>query len=334
MNKSVKFFGMAALMLVSGFVGWYLAKYEPPVVEDSIQYLATINDQGLDKAWFIEQMRSRGGLKPGQYQTVEQKRALLDYLINEEVIFQKAIAEGVGNDSTVSQLYKKTVIDKYLSNTLEKRLRDLSVKESEVKAHFESNQYTYNKPARRRAAIIAAEFNSKSTEEQKAYKKAQIEQALLANKELDESTHHFGDLAKTYSDDRASMYQGGVIGWFINHPGRTYKWDQAIIDTLFNLQNPGDVSEVLETGKGFYLVKLVSAENVKEKAFTQVKEGIKNQLLQEKRKQLKNNIMAELIQSATININNEMLVSISALSSPNIKDDKAPPALPKMGGAQ
>ena len=104
------------LFLAVGFgAGWMISdqQHKPKPPEDG-NFVATVNQQGLSLEWFINQMTTRGGLMPGQYQSEAQKRVLLDFLINEEVMYQKAIEAGIGNDPVVQQMVRKTTIDRYL----------------------------------------------------------------------------------------------------------------------------------------------------------------------------------------------------------------------------
>ena len=91
---------------------------------------------------------------------------------------------------------------------------------------------------------------------------------------------------------------------------------------------------VIEAEDGFYIVRLVSAENVKEKSLEQLRKGIKNQLMQSKRKQMKDDFMAALVDDADISIDHSKLAAIPSFSPPANNPDKTPPALPTMGGAQ
>lgn len=322
-------------LIAAGLIGWQLAqKPAESNLEGTAEILATVNDHPIEKAWFIEQMKLRGGEKPGQYHTIEQKQALLKYLINQEVLYLKAVEYGADKDPAIDRMFKKAVIDKYLTDTLNDKLDDVFVNTSEIRNHFDENKESYDKPARRRAAVIYASKPEGASEEALKQKRSRVEKALNDVSELDEKTLHFGALATKYSDDRASMYQGGVIGWFINHPDRKYKWDQKIIDQLFSLQDLGDISPILETDDGYYLVRLVAAEQVKEKSFDLIKNGIERQLLQQKKKQLQTDFMQANLEDANIDIDQQMLADIKPLSGIKQPKNAQPPALPSSGGAK
>lgn len=61
----------------------------------------------------------------------------------------------------------------------------------------------------------------------------------------------FGTLARQYSDDVASGRNGGDLGFF--GVGRMV---QPFNDAVFALENPGDISDIVETRFGFHLIRL------------------------------------------------------------------------------
>ena len=316
--------------------GWYFGQQQKatPQVETTGEVLAVVNDRIIAKDWFMEQMKLRGGLKSGQYHSVEQRQALLDFLINQEVVFAAAQSEGIDEDPAVDRLYKKAVIDRFLEQQLNPKLEAIKVSNAELQNYFDQHQEKYSRPARRRAAIIHVAVSSQADEAVRQQKRERIEEALQQVAQLDANTMHFGELAKTYSDDRASRYQGGVIGWLINHASRDYRWGRQVTEAVFALEKNGDVSPVIETETGFSVVRLVSAEQVQQKQFEQVQKGIRSRLLQEKRKQAREEFLTAFKSQADISINQEMLAAIAPLSAEKTDNDKQPPALPGTAGGQ
>lgn len=335
MNNYLKISLLTIGFIVAGTVGYFMGKNsQQQIAEVTLDEntVAIINNQAISKDRFLTEMKLSGGLKAGQFHNLEQKKSLLDYLVSQEIMFSNAQKLGITDDEVVNRLFKKTVIDRYLELEMVPQLNEVKVSKSEVKLYFDKNKKSYDKPARRRGAIVFVEKFKNDTEEMRLKKKNKIEEALLKVSELDKKTLHFSEIAKTYSDDRNSRYQGGVIGWLINHPSRKYKWDESVIDALFNLENNGDISSVLETDKGFYLVRLVATENRQEKALSKVEKGIRNNLLQKKKKQIKVDFIAALNQTAKVSINENLLASIKPLSKAAAKKPIKPPALPGTRG--
>lgn len=334
MSTRVTFLIILIACVVSGITGWYLGvnyTNDPPSVLNE-NTLAIVNGQPISANQFMDAMKKRGGLKKGQYHDVEQKKKLLDLLIAQEVVHEDAIKKGYAENPVVNELYRKTIRDRYLDDELDPVLRKIKVSNNEIKSFYNQNKKKYDRPERRRAAIIFVEKFKDDTPDQLKNKKDRINKALEETGDIKAEIKHFGELAKFYSDDKNSRYQGGVVGWLINHPARKYKWGQEVIDELFSLENIGDISPVLETDKGFYLVRLVSTDEAEEKPLSGLEKGIKNKLLHEKRSVARKEFIEKLKQKANIEINEKLLIAIEPLSEAGQKEDPKPPAVPAAGG--
>jgi peptidyl-prolyl cis-trans isomerase C len=330
MNKLLIALGFIA----SGFIGWLIGGKEPSEIKSQINdtTIAVVNNKAISKEDFIKKMEHHGGLRAGQFHKLEQRESLLTFLVNQEVMFTQALEKGIEKDPAVMSVYKKAVIDRYLERELEPLLANVKISNREVETYFNDNKKSYDRPARRRGAIIFVKNSLKDSAETKLKNKQRIQEALDKIQGLDEKTMHFGELAKQYSDDRNSRYQGGVIGWLINHPSRKYRWDDEVVESLFALKANGDTSSIIETKSGYYIVRLVATENIQEKALAKVQKGIKNSLIQKKKKQFKTEFLTELIDNADISINQNLLASIEPISKAVGKNKKKPPALPGTGG--
>ncbi|MDP9468368.1 MAG: peptidylprolyl isomerase [Chloroflexota bacterium] len=73
---------------------------------------------------------------------------------------------------------------------------------------------------------------------------------LLAT--LREDPDQFATLAREQSDDRSTAREGGDLGWVIR-----YEFETLRSDAIFALTTPDQISEVLDTGDGFYIFKLI-----------------------------------------------------------------------------
>ena len=324
------------LMLMSGACGWYLAgiqwQSQSPELRDDV--LAVVNDSVITEQDFVTQMQIRGGHYAGQYQDMKQKQVLLTFLINQKLLMNKALALGIDQDPVVQKIYHQTVVDKFLEADLNKRLADITVSTAEAKDYFEQHKINYNRPARRRGAMIFKEISADMTDEDKQALKQELQQVKQEAAKLPTHQAHFGELARMHSDDRSTMYQGGVIGWLIENPNRAYKWPAAVTQAVFELTDNGDMSDVIETDQGYFLVRLVAAENVQETQFEQISDGIKQKLLSDKQTAAKKAFLADIKSTARIEINEGLLKSIQPINPEPKKDNKQPPAMPVQAGVQ
>lgn len=312
-------------------VGWYSARWSdypdnPAGSPETV--LAAVGNTTIDLDQFRSAMHRYGGLRPGQYQTLEQKRELLDLLIKQSVLVSAALRDGLDHDPEVSHVWNKLLADRYLELNLKPRLEKIRISDAQVQAYYDENQRKYIRPARRRAALILRDIGTSADAEKWLEEKQQMAAVRADVDALDPGMFHFGSLATQYSHERGSRYVGGVIGWFVNHPGRQYKWHQNIIDALFELENIGDTSPLIELPHGLALVRLVDLEVQQEKNFPTVATGVRNKLRHQRELSEKEAFREELAARQAIEINEGLLASVAPLSGRKQKTEKAPPALP------
>ena len=80
----------------------------------------------------------------------------------------------------------------------------------------------------------------------------------------------FSKLAKKYSNDQLSRDNGGKIGW-VNKKDL----NKEISDKLFLLESINDISEIIETEQGYYILKLDGIIDAKIKTFEEVEVNVK-----------------------------------------------------------
>jgi len=80
----------------------------------------------------------------------------------------------------------------------------------------------------------------------------------------------FASIAKQYSHDKLSNYKGGDIGWVTQN-----ELSKEINKAVFTIKNIGDISDIVETAQGYYIVKLLDLNEAKIKPFISVKELVK-----------------------------------------------------------
>lgn len=327
---------MIPLMLLSAYIGWYAAGLNWPSKQASLSsgVLAIVNDETITEGDFKTQMKIRGGAIPGQYQDLKQKKVLLDFLVNQKLLLAEAKAQGIDQNPVVQKVYHQAIIDQYLEINLNKKLAEISVSESEIRQQFENNKQSYNRPARRRGAIIFKQTNPDMTASQLSELRSELLAVKEQTNELPNHITHFGDLARLHSDDRGSKYQGGVIGWLIESPKRAYKWPGKVVNALFEMPVNGSMSDIIETEQGLYLVRLVGSENVVETRYEQIASGIKQKILSEKQVSTKKEFLNGIKDNANIQINHELLATVKPITDVPKDNNKQPPAMPVKAGVQ
>jgi len=295
---------------------------------DDSTVLATVGKEKISVGSFRHEMALRGGRVPGQFSTLEQRRALLDEMIRFKTRVARARAAGYDRDPDVIAIFERAMVDAYRRNRPVSR-EALVVTDEDVAAYYSQHRSDYDRPARSLGAIVFFAARPHATPEKKKELEARVRQALEEARELGPEIRDFGPVARTYSEDRASRYTGGVIGWLVNHPGRRSRWEKPVVDAIFALKEPGQIGDIVQTDRGYYLVRLVDREQSSPRPLDEVADGIRHHLMSMKNRAAEEALDAEVRKGLDIKINEEILVNIEGPPpAAETADDLRPPQLP------
>lgn len=207
---------------------------------------------------------------------------LLAELVEREVLVQKALAAGIGDDPELRRSYQNLLIGTYKERTLNSRIEAVEVAEEAVLARYQANQDRYTKPARRHLAILHIASGSRSSAEQRELMRERAEAARAMAIEAENGG--FKAAAVKYSDHQASRYKGGDLGWVERGRGHAQLSDQ-VLEAGFALDPAADgaISEIVETVDGFTIVKLLDAQPPSLVPIDQVATAIRADLVRERR---------------------------------------------------
>jgi parvulin-like peptidyl-prolyl isomerase len=76
--------------------------------------------------------------------------------------------------------------------------------------------------------------------------------AVTLSSELGDDPDAFADVARNLSEDVSGAKKGGEVGWVIH-----YQYDQTRDRAIFDLLEPGDISDPVSTSNGIYVYKLL-----------------------------------------------------------------------------
>ncbi len=225
-------------------------------------------------------------LIPAQYAgmlTIAQKKELLKRWINTELIYQEAISEKIHKEPTVAKTLDGMRREMIANELLERYISKLgSVDEQKVRSYFDAHYEEYN--TERQSAQIVVQDKAQVTEIMNKIKEGKL----------------FSKLAREYSID-PSAKNGGVIGY-------VRRGDMPQIpefeNALFSLQKVGDISDPLETGYGYHIIKLLGMRRLpREVKYEDVQNEIRGFLNLTERKQAVTNFLTELREKKEIEEN-------------------------------
>lgn len=314
----------ALILLPSGLEAQPLARGAAPT-ESGV--LARVGDQTITVDEFEEEMRRHSAGDPARFDTAEERRVLLDALLQRKAVVDSARAEGYLEHPEIVVALDRLLYNRYLNEELQKQLDALpEITMADVEAHYRDHADLYERPARSQGAIVFLEVSSRAEPSKRDEIRARAEALLREAERQAAQQPHFGDLARQISDDRASRYRGGVIGWLTDHPGATYRWDPAVVRALFAIPEVGGFAPVLETDEGFYLVRLVDRESSRPRPLEALADGIRRQLEKTRREQARTEFFEALLERRRPTVDEGLLSTLSAPDVAPQNPSQPPPA--------
>lgn len=289
--------------------------------------LARVGDESITIAQFQTAMARRGvSSDPAA------RRALLDEMIRFRATVQEAKRRGLEHDPEMVAAWEAMLAGKVRESDRE-RLRDrLEVTPAEVEAEYAAHPETNRIPARVRIAVIFVEAPATFTKEKRAERRALIAEARTKALALGPEIAGFGPLAAETSFDQATKYRGGDLGYLIAGTDAEGV-ERPVLDAAFALANPGEVSEIIETPRGFHLVRLTERQPEAVRPLTAtVRANIANRLARERNRVVDQELSAAILADRRVETHTERLAAIpSPTGLPLTRTtDNPPPPPPEM----
>jgi parvulin-like peptidyl-prolyl isomerase len=298
-----------------------------PAAEPEGPVVAWVAGRPVTAAALRAEMERRGGRIPGQYQTVEQRRALLDEMIADLAMAETARRQGLDQDPEFRAAFDRMLVQRFEQAHLEPRLEAVEVGEAEIAAYYAAHQDEFRMPERARAAWIFVDVPKRADEAKRAALERRAGEARQAALKLPAATPGFGALAIEYSDDPATRYTGGEIGWV--HPGQgdNFRYGPEVLEAALALKAPGELSPVVRTEHGYALVRLVAREEAAPTPLDKLRPRLRNLLLREKREAVRREFHRGLLAALESRIDEAALAAVEPLSAADAPPNE-PPALP------
>jgi peptidyl-prolyl cis-trans isomerase D len=121
----------------------------------------------------------------------------------------------------------------------------ITIDEAEIERYYQRHKVEFDIPEQVRVAHILIRVGSDADQATREKKKELAEKVLAEAR----AGKDFADLARKYSDDKASVAQGGDLGYFTHGT-----MVEAFEKVAFNLK-PGEISDLVETPFGYHIIK-------------------------------------------------------------------------------
>lgn len=265
--------------------------------------------------------RARG--RDGSFARTDEREALLREMVDFESIYLRAKEAGFDQKPEIARQLKAFIVDRFREQQMKDQPESRAISDAEIAEYYRSQISRFALPEKVRFAVIQIGFSPKSTAEKKEEVLRRAGSVLAEARALNASEHAFGALAQRFSEDQATRYSGGDAGWLTR--GEQGRWDTAVVDSAFALTTAGDLSPVIQTSNGCYLVKLIEKISAGHRPLKEVTEAIRYQLAVEKRHRTQQEFQEAMTAGLKIEINRPLL---EAISVPASQPRATPPTLP------
>jgi peptidyl-prolyl cis-trans isomerase C len=280
-NGSVNTVTAYVISLLAGAIGGsilLLTGCSPPPEEG---VLALVNGRQVTQTEFDTRWGELAEATRARYEKEGGKRLFLDELITRELLMQEARKLGLDQNDAIrdrTQRYREQLI---LDELLKDRIKaKVELSQEELDAYYEKHAHELLTPL-----------------------KVRVWQMLLPNvsaaKDLEHQINEGGDFAKfaqRYSIDGKTKAKGGDLGPY--HDGLVVPEVDAVVHTL----KPDMVSAPIKTDAGYYLVKITALDREIIQADVAVRERLRQELLNEKRRRRFDGVIADIRAKAVIRL--------------------------------
>jgi len=215
------------------------------------------------------------------------KKTYLDRLIMKKLLLREAAKSNIENEKDFQNRLADIKDQLLIESLLKKKIAaDSQLTDDAMRKYYDANKEKFKKEKE----INTRHILLKTDEEAK-----QVMERLQKGED-------FVELAKKYSIDPNAKASGGEIGF---HPKGTLlpEYEAA----AFKLTKVGQVTGPVKTQFGYHIIRLEGTKPPAYVSFDEVKDFIKQQLVQDKQKELLEKYIEDLKKAAKITINEELL---------------------------
>ncbi len=279
--------------------------------------VATFGDDSITAEELKQKFSEMSPFIRARYQTVEQRKEYVDNIARVELLAAEARRRGLQNEPEVVDAAKKMMVQKLIQKEFDEKKSTPA--DAEVAEYYEKHKSDYVKPETTRLSDIF--IASAKGDPDRAKKKKQAEEVLTkakANKPTDSAA--FIALVRQYSEDSKTKPVDGDMR-FLTETDLTAQFSPQVASAGAGLKQLGDLSPVVETDRGFYVLRFQGRQAAINHGLDQVKTQIQSRISFDKRQQNFNKFVETLKATAKYKLDEAALAKVEV--------DATPPGVPK-----
>jgi peptidyl-prolyl cis-trans isomerase C len=280
--------------------------------------VARIDGEAITLQEFERRLHEQSAFTRARYASPDRRKALLEQLVRFELLAREAKKRGYDRDPAVVLAAKQRVVERMIAEELDGKLRPQDLPEAEVARYY--REHMDHPPFTQAEAVRVSQVLVKDRAE--AAKVVALARKLGGNGKDDgkDAEEGFRRVVATLSLDEDSKQRGGDLGFLErgNGGGQGGGGDQprAVIEAAFALRALGEVSEPVESPRGFHVLRLTQRRVGFVRPYEEVRDQARAQLHYERRAQRLEQWVAEMRRKVPVEVYEDKLSQVAAEAPP------------------
>lgn len=270
------------------------------------EQIAAVNGVGIGSEDFAV-MASRTTPEDGKTLSLDERKEVVDKLVMEELLFQKALEKGYDQDPKV----KKVMINALVRAEVYDTVKNSDFSDEELKAYYEEHKEEFTVPEKVQIYSLLIKVTDELPE---ADAKAKVDRLYT---QIKKDPSKFRDIAKNESDSPYKR-RGGDVG-FVPKTGKP-GLEQDLVDKAFAMKVE-TLSEPFKSKAGWNVIYIPAKREAKERSFKDMKGSVLRKVKNEKVKDMYDSYTSGLKTDVNIAIDEAKLqaVEVKRAAQPSLK---------------
>lgn len=307
---------IVTVAIVVGLAGWLSGcqgggaqnkqAVETKAESGSSPVVARVGDTTITLGQFEDYINHQNRLVRARYKSIEQKKKLLQSLVEREAMVQEAKRLKLDKDPNVVRGLKKILARQLVNEEFnKKRAKQIDITDDQIKKFYNENSERYHAPEKIRVHKIFI-AGQKSNAKVRKQARAKAQKLLAQLKANPQDRRLFIQLARENSDDLASRRTGGDTN-FKTHDQLVSEYGKAFADAAFALSKTNDISPIIADQKGFYILRQSGKQPPIDLPLEKVKQQIRTTLFARARGDSYKSFVDEIKKKAGVTIFSNVL---------------------------
>lgn len=269
--------------------------------------LAQVGDRKITLGDYAATIQRMDQFERLRYQSPERRQALLDEMINVELLAEEARRRGLDKRPEVQERVRQALRDELREQLRERVPRPEALPESEVRAYYEAHRSEFHDPERRRVAHIVMSDARRAEQV--------LERARGASpSEWGQLVHEFSLAKPAAAGPTAPAELAGDLG-IVSAPGASRGSNpdvpEPVRQAVFQIEKQGGVyGELVKVGQRFHIVRLLGKTEARQRTYAEAERAIRVALVQQKWQELQAQYEQELRRKFPVTVDEKALEGI------------------------